>query len=84
MNPFLMHNSITAHWFGYRQNYNKIKHLHKKCLQFINNDKLSSYEELLEKDASDSVHHRNTQSLAIEIFQMKHGQSPETVTDIFT
>ena len=31
------------------------------------NDKLSSYEKLLQKDCSVSVHHRNIQSLAIEM-----------------
>ena len=36
--------------FHSRQNNNKIKHLHKRCLRFVHNDKLSSYEELLEKD----------------------------------
>ena len=30
-----------------RQNNNKIKHLHERCLRLIHNDKLSSYEELL-------------------------------------
>ena len=32
-----------------RQNNNKIKHLHERCLRLIHHDKLSSYEELLEK-----------------------------------
>ena len=67
-----------------RQNNNKIKHLHERCLGLIHNDKLSSYEELLEKDGSVSIHHKNIQSLAIEMFQIKHGQSPEIVSDIFT
>ena len=39
---------------------------------------------LTEKDWSVSVHHRNIQSLAIEMLQIKHGQSREIVTDIFT
>ena len=67
-----------------RQNNNKIKHLHERCLRLIHNDKLSSYEELLEKDGLVSVHHKNIQSLAIEMFQIKNGQSPEIVSDIFT
>ena len=56
----------------------------KRCLQLIQNDRLSSYEELLEKDGSVSVHHRNIQSLATEMLQIKHGQSREIVNDIFT
>ena len=66
-----------------RQNNNKSKHLHERCLRLIHNDKLPSYEELLKKDGSVSIHHKNIQSLAIEIFQVKHGQSPEIVSDIF-
>ena len=39
---------------------------------------------ILEIDGSVSVHHRNIQSLSIEMLQIKHGQSREIVTDIFT
>ena len=67
-----------------RQNNNKIKHLHERCLHLIHNDKQSSYAELLEKDGSVSVHHKNIQSLGIEMFQIKHGHFPEIVSDIFT
>ena len=56
----------------------------EKCLWPIQNDKLSSYEEHLEKDGSVSVHHRNIQSLAIEMLQIKHSQSCTIATDIFT
>ena len=62
-----------------RQNNDKIKHLHEKYLRLIHNDKLSSYEELLEKNGSVSVHHKNIQSLAIKMLQIKHGESPESL-----
>ena len=55
----------------------------ERRLHLIRNDKLSSYAELLEKDGSVSVHHRNIQSLAIEMLQIKHGKSRKIVTDIF-
>ena len=53
----------------------------ERCLRL---NKLSSYEELLEKDGSVSVDHRNIQSLVIEMLQIKHGQSHEVVTNVFT
>ena len=40
----------------------------EKYLQLIQNEKLSPYEELLEKNGSVSVRHRNGQGLAIEMF----------------
>ena len=67
-----------------RQDNKKIKHLHEKYLWLIQNDKLSFYEELLEKDWWVSVHHRNIQSLAIEMLQVSRDQSRESVIDIFT
>ena len=53
----------------------------ERYLRLNQNNKLSSYKELVEKDGSVSVNHRNIQSLAIEMIQIK---SHETVTDIFT
>ena len=67
-----------------RQKIKKMKHLRKTYLRLIQNDKLSIYEQLLEKDGSVSVHHTDIQSLATEMLQIKRGQSREIVTDIFT
>ena len=66
-----------------RQNDNKVKHLHERCLRLVHYDKLTSYEELLEKDGSISIHHKNIHSHAIEMLQIKHEQSPEIVSNIF-
>ena len=67
------------------QNNNKKKHLHERCVRFIHNEKLSSYEARcinLEQDVSISVHHRNAQSLAIKMFQKNHGHFLQTVANI--
>ena len=41
-----------------RRNNNIKKNLHERCLSLIWNDKNLSYEELLTKDGSVSIHHR--------------------------
>ena len=66
-----------------RKNNNKIKHLHERCLRLIYSDKKSSYENLLEKDNSVSIHHKNIQALAIEMFKVKHKLCPEITSYIF-
>ena len=67
-----------------RSNNNKIKHLHERCLRIIYNDKQSSYEELLIKDGTVSIHHRNIQTLATEMLKVKNELFPEIICDIFT
>ena len=67
-----------------RSNNNKIKHPHERCLRLIYNDKQSSYEELLIKDGTVSIHHRNIQTLAAEMLKVKNEMSPEIICDIFT
>ena len=51
---------------------NKINRLHERCLRATYNDGLSSFEELLERDNSVSVHNRNIRCLAIELFKVFH------------
>ena len=60
-----------------RTNNRKINRLHKRCLRIIYNDKQSSFIELLEKDNSVSIHQRNLQVLAIEMFKVSNGLSPD-------
>ena len=50
-----------------RSNNNMIKHLNQRCLRIVYQDKQSSYENLLLKDGTVSMHYRNIQALAIEI-----------------
>ena len=66
-----------------RKNNNKIKYLHERCLRLIYSDKKSPYENLLEKDHSVSIHHKNIQALAIEMFKVKNKLCPEITSNIF-
>ena len=50
----------------------------------VYNDKQSSYEEILLKNGTVSIHYRNIQILATEMFKVKTELSPEIICDIFT
>ena len=66
-----------------RSNNRKINMLHERCLRIIYNDKQSSFTELLNKDNSVSIHIRNIQRLAIEMFRFYNGLSPPLMNNIF-
>ena len=67
-----------------RSNTNKIKHFHERCLCVVYQDKKSSYENLLVKDGTVSMHHQNIQALAIEMYKIKNDLSTEILSNIFT
>ena len=52
-------------------------------VNLLHEDYLSSYDELLQKDNSVTVHTRNIQLLAIEIYKVKHKISPYLIREIF-
>ena len=66
-----------------RANNNKINRLHERCLRLIYNDKKSSFEDLLQKDGSVSIHHRNLRTLAVEVFKVFKGLSPVVFAEAF-
>ena len=66
-----------------RANNRKVNMLHERCLRIIYNDKQSSFTELLNKDSSVSIHIRNIQRLAIEMFKFYNGLSPPLMNNIF-
>ena len=69
--------------FHSRELNNKMSRIHEKALRITYKDKSSTFQELLEKDNSVSIHHRNIQKLAIEIYKVLHGFSPPILNDIF-
>ena len=69
--------------FYYRRINNKINNVHKKALRIVYSDYKSTFQELLDKDASFSVHHRNIQTLVIEIYKHILGLSPVITWKVF-
>ena len=71
--------------FHSRKSNNKINNLHERALRIVYDDYISSFNELLDKDGSFSVHHNNIQTLAIEIYKVMHNLSEGIIfNEIFT
>ena len=49
----------------------------------LRTNKTSSFEKLLEKDGSVTIHSRNLQTLATEMFKVYKNLSPAIVADLF-
>ena len=52
-------------------------------MRLVYKDYTSSYDELLLKDKSSRIYHRNLQKVAIEIFKVKLGIAPEIMKNLF-
>ena len=62
---------------------NNINRLHERCLCLIYNDKSSYFEELMVKNESFSIHHKNIHALAIKMFKVYTKTSPEIMQEVF-
>ena len=66
-----------------RENNKKINRIHERYLRIIYNDKRSSFNALLEKDGSVSIHERNIKILAAEMFKVSKNLAPPQMQEIF-
>ena len=69
--------------FHSRKLNNCINRIQEKALRLTYKDKMSTYQELLRLDNSVTIHHRNLQTLATEIFKWKNNLSPKIMDDNF-
>ena len=52
-----------------------MNHIHERALRMVYEDYLTSVEDLLIKDESVSIHHRNIQKVATIMFKVKNNVS---------
>ena len=62
---------------------NKINNIHERALRIVYHDKISSFKTLLKRDKSTSIHMKNLQYFATELFKVKSGLSLEIMKEIF-
>ena len=60
-----------------------MKGYYELSIDTIYGDRQSTFEELLNMGKSVTIHHRNLQVLATELYKVHHGLAPELMNDIF-
>ena len=82
---------ITSHFsscpfvwmFHSRELNKKINRIHERSVRLVYSDKTSTFQELLDKDKSVSLHNKNIQVLATEIYKTVNGLAPTIMNSIF-
>ena len=72
--------------FPSRKLNSRVNKFHKGTLKIVYQDYASSFTELLQKDNSTTIHNRNIQLLATELYKVKYtviGLSPLLMNEIF-
>ena len=69
--------------FCSRKLNNRINFIHERALRLVYDDYENSFEYLLKQDNSVSIHHRNIQRVAIEMYKVVHKLCPSIMNDLF-
>ena len=69
----------------YNRSLNKrINKLYERALRILYKDDISTFEQLLTKDESVTMHHGNMQKLAIEMYKLKYNILPCLIAEFIT
>ena len=69
--------------FHGREVNQRINRLHERALRLVYNDYCSTFEHLLEKDDSCTVHHSNLNFLSIELYKVVNDLTTNIFSGIF-
>ena len=61
----------------------QINKIQERALRIVYTDYTSSFDELIEKSGSVTLHHKNLQQLATEIYKALNGISSSLMTELF-
>ena len=75
--------SPMAWMFHDRRINNQINKLHERALRIVYRDDTATFEELLKRDNSLRIHHRNIKKMAVEMYKCLHQVGPSLLGDIF-
>ena len=71
-------------WMCHSRGLNsRINRLHERALRVVYKSDNLSFQQLLEKDESFTIHERNLQKLATEMYKVKHNLCPKSMKEIF-
>ena len=85
-------NSFILSQFGYcplvwmlhsRELNNRINRIHCRALRIVYQDRKSTFQDLLDKDKSFTIHERNIQTLGIELYKVAYGIAPKIMRLVF-
>ena len=85
-------NAFIKSQFGYyplvwmfhsRSANNRINNIHERALRVTYDDYNSTFSQLLEKDISVTIHDRNIQALAVELYKVINGSATEIMKEVF-
>ena len=62
---------------------NALNSIHKRALRLIYNDYKLHFDRILEDNKQKSIHQKNIESLAIEIYKFQAGLTPPIMSDLF-
>ena len=72
-------------WMFHNRTLNrKINKLHERALRIVYKNEILTFQELLDKDGSVTVHHRNLRKLATEMYKIKNHISPLPMQALFS